>query len=486
MTQVSVRDEPNDAGAVAWKKIQSKLLEGHGVAKYQSWFEPLHYERRVEDRIVLSAPVVWLRSWIQSHYASELLQRWRGEDDTVGDLRIVCRSALRPADGDANSSAAGAPNRAGFANGASAAPHRHADPSQPVANSAGALEGSPLEPRFTFASLVEGSANDFAVRAAKKIAFQQPGERAAFSPLYVCASVGLGKTHLLQAIAAAARGVNPARRTLYMTAEHFMYRFFSAIRHRSTLSFKDLLRDVDVLLIDDLQFLGGTKAQEEFGHTLTTLLDSQRQVVIAADRPPHELGGMDPRVVSRLSGGLMVEIGAPDYEMRREIVARRVAAQREAFEGLVFPEEIVDFVARSVTTNGRDLEGAVNRLVANNQLTGTAVDADLAEKILRDLMRARESKKPKIEDIQRVVCQHFGITKQDLLSARRQKTIVRPRQIAMWLCKQLTPRSLPEIGKRFGDKDHTTVLHAVKRIDELKATDKDVTEAVETLKRLLE
>jgi len=353
-------------------------------------------------------------------------------------------------------------------------------------NTPAGLEGSPLETRFSFATLVEGPANALAVAAAKKIAYAEPGERAAYNPVFVSAPVGLGKTHLLQAIAAAAGAKEPSRRVLYLTAEHFMYRFLSAIRNKTTISFKDILRDIDILLIDDLQFLNGAKVHEEFGHTLTTLVDSQRQVVIAADRAPADLDGLEARVRSRLGGGLLVELDAPDYTMRRKILENRIAAQREIFEQLVFPEDVIDFVARSVTTNGRDLDGAVNRLVAHNQLTGTPIDLRMAETALRDLLRARETKRPKIEDIQRVTSQHFGVSKQDLVSARRTRVIVRPRQIAMYLSKTLTPRSLPEIGRRFGNRDHTTVLHAVRKVEEMIERDNQVAEDVETLKRLLD
>jgi chromosomal replication initiator protein len=216
------------------------------------------------------------------------------------------------------------------------------------------------------------------------------------------------------------------------------------------------------------------------------LVDSQRQVVVAADRAPGDLDGLEPRVRSRLGGGLVVELAAPDYAMRRRILELRIAAQRELFPDLAFPDEVMDFVARSVTTNGRDLEGAVNRLVAHNQLTGAAIDMKMAETALRDLLRARETKRPKIEDIQRVVSQHYGVTKQDLVSARRTRTIVRPRQIAMFLSKVLTPRSLPEIGRRFGNRDHTTVLHAVRKVEKMVDVEPQLAEDIETLKRLLD
>ncbi|MBJ3776090.1 chromosomal replication initiator protein DnaA [Acuticoccus sp. 2012] len=478
----NTNDEDKDMGRAHWARIQAELRAAHGEDIYASWFERIEFESVTGDVVELSTPTPFIRHWTQTQYGTEILQRWRSVDPATSELRFKVRSPLRPR----SVPRATAPNRVGAPSQPSPAVRRAVEtPAAPV-NQAGGLEGSPLEPRYTFDTLVEGAANAFAVAAAKKVAFSQPGERIAYNPLFVSAPVGLGKTHLLQAIASAAGLANPARRVLYLTAEHFMYRFLSAIRNKTTISFKDILRDIDILLIDDMQFLNGAKVHEEFGHTLTTLVDSQRQVVIAADRAPADLDGLEPRVRSRLGGGLLVELETPDYVMRKAILEQRIAAQRESFENLVFPAEVIDFVARSITTNGRDLEGAVNRLVAHNQLTGTAIDLKMAETALRDLLRARETRRPKIEDIQRVTSQHFGVSRQDLVSARRTRIIVRPRQIAMYLSKTLTPRSLPEIGRRFGNRDHTTVLHAVRKVEEMIDRDPQVAEDIETLKRLLD
>ncbi|RAH99429.1 chromosomal replication initiator protein DnaA [Acuticoccus sediminis] len=470
-----------------WSQIKCELRSVHGEDIYTSWFERIEFESASEKVVDLSTPTSFIRHWVQTHYATDIVQRWRALRPGIGEVRFKVRSSLRPKSAPTRRSgpAAGAPNTVDQTSG-SAAPRRQIDGPQVPPNSAGGLEGSTLEQRYTFESLVEGPSNQLAVAVAKKVAFAQPGERAAYNPLFVTGAVGLGKTHLLQAIASATGTVNPARRTLYLTAEHFMYRFVSAVMNRTTISFKDILRDIDVLLIDDIQFLNGAKVQEEFGHTLTTLVDSQRQVVIAADRAPADLEGLDARVRSRLSGGLLVELTPPDYGMRKAILEQRIAAQREMFDDLNFPEEVIDFVARSITTNGRDLDGAVNRLVAHNQLTSAPIDLKMAENALRDLLRARESKKPKIEDIQRVTSQHFNVSRQDLVSARRTKVIVRPRQIAMYLSKTLTPRSLPEIGRRFGNRDHTTVLHAVRKVEDLITKDTQMAEDIETLKRLLD
>ncbi|MCF3935970.1 chromosomal replication initiator protein DnaA [Acuticoccus sp. M5D2P5] len=478
-------EDEADAGRAFWQRIQAELRAAHGEDIYTSWFERIEFEGLAGTVVVLSTPTPFIRHWTQNNYGPEILQRFRKLDSSLTEVRFKVRGALRPK--AAQQPGATAPNRAGPAPQASPAPHRQADTPVPTSsNLSGGLEGSPLETRYTFHNLVEGPSNALAVAAAKKVADAQPGDRVPYNPLFISAAVGLGKTHLLQAIANSVRTANPHRRVLYLTAEYFMYRFVQAIRNKSTLSFKDVLREIDILIIDDLQFLNGTKVHEEFGHTLTTLVDSQRQVVIAADRAPNDLDGLEPRVRSRLGGGLLVELDVPDYSMRRHILEHRIAAQKEIFDQLVFPDEVVDFVARSVTTNGRDLDGAVNRLVAHNQLTSTPIDLKMAEIALRDLLKARETRRPKIEDIQRVTSQHFGVSRQDLVSARRTRVIVRPRQIAMYLSKTLTPRSLPEIGRRFGNRDHTTVLHAVRKVEEMIDRDPQVAEDIETLKRLLD
>ena len=480
-----------------WGRVRSRLRAELGEDVYTSWFALLELEAIDATSVSLSTPTRFIRQWISSHYMDVLATNWRREIPTVEHVHLNVRSALRPRAGSAavpdsrrHTTQAGASVPAPQLNPAIARDPATAGTAvaqrAPSATTEAGFEGSPLDPRFTLDSFEEGRSNQLALAAARQVAFREPGDKIAFNPLFVHAPVGYGKTHLLQAITATIAVRSSDRKALYLTAEHFMYRFVAALKAKNTISFKDLLRDIDVLLIDDLQFLNGAKIQEEFFHTLNTLLDGARQVVVAADRPPVELDTLDPRMRSRLSGGLLVEISAPDYALRRRMLQRRVAAQKVAFPGLAFPDEVLDFVARSVTTNGRDLDGALNRLVAHNQLTGAAITVEMAETVLRDLLRARESKRPKIEDIQRVVSQHFGVSKGDLVSARRTRSIVRPRQIAMFLSKTMTPRSLPEIGRRFGGRDHTTVLHAVRKVEELIRTDAQIAEDLETLKRLLD
>jgi chromosomal replication initiator protein len=346
------------------------------------------------------------------------------------------------------------------------------------------LSGSPLDLRLTFESFIVGRSNTLAHAAAKQIATSTRGEQLMFNPLYIHAGVGLGKTHLLQAITWA--GNNGDRKVLYLTAERFMFGFVSALKSQTTLAFKEALRTNDVLVIDDMQFLQGRSTQQEFCHTINALIDAGRQVVIASDRPPADLESLDDRVRSRLAGGLVVEIASLGEELRLEILKNRIATARMHYPAFEVPAPVLQFIAKSVTHNGRDLEGAVNRLLAHNKLSGQPVTLEMAEREMRDLIRPAEPKRVRIEDIQRIVARQYNVSRADLLSSRRTANVVRPRQVAMYLAKILTLRSLPEIGRRFGGRDHTTVLHAVRKIEALTGNDTALAEEIESLKRQLQ
>ena len=348
-----------------------------------------------------------------------------------------------------------------------------------------ALGGSPLDARLSFDTFVVGRSNTLAQAAAKQVAVAKRGDAVMFNPLYIHAGVGLGKTHLLQAITWAGNAAGE-RKILYLTAEKFMYGFVSALRTQTALAFKEALRGIGVLVIDDLQFLQGKSTQAEFCHTLNALIDAGRQVVIASDRPPSDLESLDDRVRSRLAGGLVVEMGSLGEELRFEILKARVMAARAHHPCFDVPLPVLSYIAKTVTHNGRDLEGALNRLLAHNKLTGHAVTLEMAEREVRDLIRPQEPKRVKIEDIQRVVARQYNVSRSDLLSSRRTANVVRPRQVAMYLAKTLTLRSLPEIGRRFGGRDHTTVLHAVRKIEGLVGNDMALAEEIEILKRQLQ
>jgi chromosomal replication initiator protein len=495
-----------EAAAELWGRVKARLRAEFGEAVFSSWFARLDFEACDAAALRLSVPTRFLKQWIHGNYGDRLTELWRAESGDVRRVEIVVRTAgrgravaaptaavavrapvpePRRADGQRRSPAAGSRAATGRADGSGREGASREATGRDTGGRDAALAGSPLDPRFTFETFLEGRTNALALAAARQVAGARPGEAVPFNPLFVQAPVGFGKTHLLQAIAGEAQR-NGGRRVLYLTAEHFVYRFVAALQAHTALTFKEALREIDLLIIDDMQFLQGDRSQAEFCHTLNALIDGARQVVVAGDRPPSELESLDARVRSRLAGGLLVELMPPDAELRRRILAQRLAAQRVAFPGVEVPEAVIDFVARAVATNGRDLEGAANRLVAHNQLTGAPISIEMAETVLRDLLKQREARRVRIEDIQRVVARHYSIPKTDLVSARRTQAIVRPRQIAMYLAKVMTPRSLPEIGRRFGGRDHTTVLHAVRKIDELAKSDSRLADDIELLKRQIE
>lgn len=484
------------SGSDQWNRVKKKLRAELGDDVFSSWFARVDLEEHNDGTVRLSVPTRFLKQWIQSHYNERLMGLWQRECGNVHRIELTVRGAIRPRQTVASTPATlpaakrvkspmadhriegfSETNPVAAAQAATAALGR----GDSVDSTRDVLLGAALDPKYTFDSFVEGDSNALALAAARQVA---SGGAITFNPLYLHASVGLGKTHLMQAVAAKARATG--RKVLYLTAEHFMYRFVSALKAQSALAFKDTLRTIDLLLIDDMQFLHGKQVQQEFCHTLNALIDGARQVIVAADRAPSELDTLDDRVRSRLSGGLVVGIQEPDFILRRNILTARVALLQRTYPNFEVPEPVLDYVARHVASSGRDLEGALNRLVAHNQLTNHPITQEMAELTLRDLVRSSEPRRVKIEDIQRIVSKHYNVTKADLLSARRTRTIVRPRQIAMYLAKVLTPRSLPEIGRRFGNRDHTTVLHAVRKIEELAKADYALAQELELLKRMLD
>lgn len=457
-----------DAAAI-WDRVRRRLRAELGEDVFSSWFARVDLEGSNAGVVRLSVPTVFLKGWIKSHYGERLLALWREEDESIRRVDVLRRTALRIVAEEPPAPITGKP----------AAP--------PVAESGSdRFGGSPLDPRLTFATFCEGRSNDVACRAARAVAAAPEGSAPAYNPLYIHAGVGLGKTHLLQAIAHEARALDPNRRARYLTVERFIIQFVGALRDRSALDFKEQLRSTDVLLIDDMQFLTGKQVQQEFCHMLNQLLDSGKQVVVAADRPPAELEGVDERVRSRMKGGVVVGMAPPDLAMRRRILESRLAAACERNPSLVIPDAVLDYVAQVVASNGRDLDGALNRLVCRAEFSDAPMTMEIAEMAIADLVGTREPRRIRIEDIQKVVATHYNVSKQDLLSARRTRAIVRPRQIAMYLAKTMTPRSFPEIGKRFGGRDHTTVLHAVRKVEELAAADEVLAQEIELLKRLIQ
>jgi chromosomal replication initiator protein len=467
-----------------WTRVRDRLRAEVGDDVYSSWFARMELDGSEGDTVKLSVPTRFLKSWIQSHYAERVLACWQAEQSDFSRIELTVRSAvirtLPPKLKPLEMPVGPRDTRETKINGSDV---RCAI--GPVAAVHDALGGSPLDPRLTFETFVVGRSNTLAHAAAKQVAQGRRGDAVMFNPLYIHAGVGLGKTHLLQSLAWAGN-TSTERKVLYLTAEKFMYGFVAALRAQNALAFKDALRTIDVLVIDDLQFLQGKSTQAEFCHTLNALIDAGRQVVIAADRPPADLESLDERVRSRLAGGLVVEMGSLGEELRLEILKCRAAAARHHHPCFDVPAPVLAFIAKAVTHNGRDLEGALNRLLAHSKLTGQPVTLEMAEREVRDLIRPQEPKRVKIEDIQRVVARQYNVSRADLLSSRRTANVVRPRQVAMYLAKTLTLRSLPEIGRRFGGRDHTTVLHAVRKIENLVSTDTALAEEIELLKRQLQ
>ena len=463
-------DRGNRGNITAWQRVRVRLRSELGEDVFNSWFSRVEFEDLTAGVVRLSAPTRFLKGWIKSHYAERMVQLWQHENAEVRRVDVDERSALRviPEEKMATQTA------------------EDREPPSASETATDRFAGSPLDGRLTFASFCEGESNGVAYRAAKAVAAASDASAPMYNPLYIHAGVGIGKTHLLQAIAHEASVSAPGRRVLYLTVERFAFQFVSALRDRAALDFKERLRSIDILLIDDMQFLTGKTVQQEFCHMLNALLDSARQVVVAADRPPAELEGIEERVRSRLKGGVAVGMVAPDSGLRRRILEARFNAARQRNPSLAIPGPVLDYVANVISTNGRDLDGALNRLVCRAEFCEGPVTMEGAAMAIADLIGNREPRRIRIEEIQKVVARHYNVTKHDLLSARRTRTVVRPRQIAMYLAKTMTPRSFPEIGKRFGGRDHTTVLHAVRKIEGMVAADETLAQEIEFLRRIIE
>ncbi len=473
---------------LSWSNACRRLRAELGEAVFGAWFARIDLDRVVDDTAYLTVPTNFLKTWIQSHYLDRILVALGAEASSIKRIIIALRSSSRPPStktSGVTELAAEAPDtRAASGSSARLAHLPRTAEAQPPAPAGDALVSSPLDRRLTFASFVVGRSNQLAHAAARRVASSSSGDAVLYSPLYIHAAVGLGKTHLLQATAHAV--TDTGRRVIYLTAERFMYGFVASLKAQTSIVFKEKLRAIDVLIIDDVQFLQGKSIQTEFCHTLNALIDDGRQVIVAADRPPADLDALDERVRSRLAGGLCVEMEALDEALRLKIIETRVTVARALQPGFELSPAVTTFVARTIISNGRDLDGAVNRLMAHATLNGYPHTIESAEAAIRDLVRTREPKRVKIEDIQKLVANHYNVSRADILSSRRTATVVRPRQIAMYLSKALTPRSLPEIGRRFGGRDHTTVLHAVRKIEALCGKESSLAEELELLKRLLQ
>ena len=459
-----------------WARIRGRLRKDVGDAAFRSWLKPLSFQSVHRGVIRLAVPTRLMRDWIKSNYVEHIFGLWREEDESVIQVEIVVQPPNRAPrlspqglEGAGNAQA-----RADSADDTASKRPERGKKIEPVYRDV----GPPLDPRFTFDNFVVGEPNELAYAAARRVA---EANIVPFNPLFLYSGVGLGKTHLMHAIGWHIRKRTPKRRIIYLSAEKFMYQFVQAVRTKDTMAFKEQFRSVDVLMIDDLQFIGSREAtQEEFFHTFNALVDQNRQVIISADKSPSDLEGVEDRMKSRLGWGLVADIHSTTYELRLGILQTKCEQM-----DMQIPGKVLEFLAHKITSNVRELEGALNRIVAHATLVGRAITLETTQEVLHDLLRAND-RRVTIEEIQKKVAEHYNIRIADMHSARRARAVARPRQIAMYLSKILTSRSLPEIGRKFGGRDHTTVMHAVRKVEELRATDNSFAEDLELLRRMLE
>ncbi len=438
-TQKTLQDE--------WTQVKEKLLREFGQATYSSWLDPLTLVGIQDDCIIISAPNTFMRDWVCTHYAKSIESFLNSVNDNYRRINIIIDSQ----------------------------PQKEALPLEEEERES---IGAQLDPRFTFENFVVGKSNELAHAAALKVA---ESKTVTFNPLFLYGGVGLGKTHLMHAIAWHIKKCHPERKVIYLSAEKFMYQFIRALRFKDTMAFKEQFRSVDVLMIDDVQFISGKDStQEEFFHTFNALVDQNRQVIISADKSPSDLEGMEERMKSRLGWGLVADIHPTNYELRLGILQAKVDSM-----GVAVPQKVLEFLAHKITSNVRELEGALTRIVAHATLVGRDITLESTQDLLRDLLRAND-RRVTIDEIQKKVADYYNVRISDMHSPRRARAVARPRQVAMYLCKTLTQRSLPEIGRKFGGRDHTTVMHAVKKVEELMIEEKTIAEDIDLLRRMLE
>ncbi|CAH58004.1 chromosomal replication initiation protein [Ehrlichia ruminantium] len=441
---------------IIWKGIQSRLHKFYGNAIYDSWLSVLLYVSTESGKVLLSAPTRFIKEWILVHYLDQILKYWQDEDQSICSVDICVVSNQDP--------------------------NLLVDIKDRVDRG---IKGncdnvsSPLDPRFTFDNFVVGKPNELAFAAARRVA-ESNSPISGSNPLFLYGGVGLGKTHLMHAIAWYIIKSCSKRKIAYLSAEKFMYQYVTALRSKDIMLFKEQFRSVDILMVDDVQFISGKDStQEEFFHTFNALIDQNKQLVISADRSPSDLDGVEERIKSRLGWGLVADINETTFELRLGILQLKVEKM-----GINIPNKVLEFLAKNIKSNIRELEGALNKVVAHSSLVGCSITLDTASDILSDLLRANH-KSVTLECIQKKVAEFFNIKVSDMYSTRRLRTLARPRQIAMYLSKKLTQKSLPEIGKSFGGRDHATVIHAVKQIEKLMDTDSKLRDDINLLNRML-
>jgi chromosomal replication initiator protein len=447
-----------------WVEIREDLQKRVGKDNYVTWIEPLKLSTLRDGVANFAVPTTFFGDWVKRNFAEHILNHLHSSGANVDRVEF-------------------SPVRSPVASLPKSAPKPTKAAARKQASEDKDVRGAALDSRFTFDSFVVGKPNELAHAAARRVA---EGGPVTFNPLFLYGGVGLGKTHLMHAIAHELQTRQPDLRVLYLSAEQFMYRFVQALRERQVMDFKELFRSVDVLMVDDVQFIAGKDStQEEFFHTFNALVDQNKQIVISADSAPGEIKGLEERIKSRLQCGLVVDLHPTDYELRLGVLQQKAEFYHSQYRDLVIAPGVLEFLAHRISTNVRVLEGALTRLFAFASLVGREITLDLTQDCLADILRASD-RKITIEEIQRKVAEHFNIRLSDMIGPKRVRTIARPRQIAMYLAKQLTSRSLPDIGRRFGGRDHTTIMHGVKKIEELMTSDSQLSDDLQMLKRLLQ
>lgn len=458
-----------------WFRVSSRLKSEIGEAAYENWVKPIKACDLKNSEVRLAVPSRFMRDWVVANYLDRLKELWSRENTEVRSVGVLIQPTMKYNPQEAEDDFLSGIEITSDVSPTEIVPAETKNKSG--WESGGQISG-PLDVRFKFDQFVVGKPNEFAYAAARRVA---QASSVFFNPLFLYGGVGLGKTHLMNAIAWEILERDPSRTVMYLSAEKFMYRFVRALREKNTVDFKEQFRSVDVLMIDDVQFIGGRDAtQEEFFHTFNALVDQGRQIILSADKSPSDLEGVEERLKSRLNCGLVADIHATTYELRLAILETKADRMR-----ISAPRQVLEFLAHKITSNVRELEGALNRVVAHTQLVGRDLTLETTQEVLHDLLRAN-NRRVTIEEIQKRVAEHFNVRISDMHSARRARSVARPRQVAMYLSKQLTSRSLPEIGRKFGGRDHTTVMHAVKKVDELQDQDISFAEDVNLLRRMLE
>ena len=453
-----MEDELHQGGIdVSWSKITSELKKSLDKDTFQNWIKPIYFESHIDTSLTLSVPTRFLRDWIIKNYASVIKKAYMDQGHSIDKLAILVKE-----------------NNDRIIPGTEVIYEDKDDDEDTYYDDISA----PLDPKFTFDNFIVGKPNELAYAAAQRVA---QSEVVSFNPLFLYGGVGLGKTHLMHAVAWNIKKRNPKKNVVYLTAEKFMYQFIKALRFKNIMSFKEQFRSVDVLMIDDVQFIiGKDNTQEEFFHTFNTLIDKKRQIIISADKSPADLDGLEDRLKSRLGWGLVADIHPLTYELRLGILQSK-AEQKS----LQLKQEVMEFLANKITNNVREMEGALNRLAVHASIQDSEISVDLVKDVLKDLLRTN-SRKITIDEIQKKVVEHYNIKLSDMHSPRRSRSVARPRQVAMYLAKSITTRSLPEIGRKFGGRDHTTVIHAIKTIEEIMVNDPNLAEDIELLTRILQ